>query len=359
MSLSNILLWLIMDPFVHDQRSLHRSVLDDQSILSGQFWGELRVFLAVAKAKSFNRAAEILGASQPTVSRQVKRLQDLMGSQLIVPTKHGVMLTEKGELLAKSVSKLDEQLFSLTNGIRSKYREEEGVVRVSVTDALGSLFVAPSLEFFSKRYPRIQIHLKPPFNLTDLRENQTDMMIGFKPSDSQELSFQPLGCLHFIPIASRGYIDSRGLPTRDNLEQHRFIQSEFYSAKTGLWDGWLDLCKRGVISHYCDHPFAYVMLIKSGLGIGLLASYTILDESAVPLNLDVRVSVPMFIIAVSERLKSRPARIVFDWLSSTLGPKNPWFAKELLLKVEPSPHDIGFRRLFNLDAERTRPCSLD
>ena len=135
-----------MDPFVRDQRSLHRGVLDDQSILSGQFWGELRIFLAVAKGKSFNRAAEILGMSQPTVSRQVKRLQDLMGSQLIVATKHGVFLTDRGERLAQSVCRLDEQLFALSSGIKSKLGDEEGIVRVSITDALCAIFVAHELE---------------------------------------------------------------------------------------------------------------------------------------------------------------------------------------------------------------------
>jgi DNA-binding transcriptional LysR family regulator len=338
-----------MDPFAPDQRSLHRNVLDEQNILSGQFWGELRVFLAVAKAKSFNSAAELLSMSQPTVSRKVKRLQDLMGSQLVVPTRQGIMLTEKGELLAEAVSRLDEQLFSLTNGIKCRYGEEEGAVRVSATDALAALFLAPGLQTFSRSYPRIQVHLKTPINLSDLRENQTDLMIGFKPVDSRELTFQPLGRLHFIPVASQGYIREHGLPTRDNLEQHRFIQSEFYSARTGLWDSWLKLCARGATVHYCDHAFTYAMLVKSGLGIGLLASYTVLDKSAVPLNLNLHVSVPMLIIAVSERLQSRPVRLVFDWLSSSLGPQNPWFGKELRLNAPPSPYDQGFRRLFNLE----------
>ena len=58
---------------------LNKSPLDEETLLSGQFWGELRVFLAVAKTKSFNRAAEITNTSQPTVSRQVKRLQDVVG----------------------------------------------------------------------------------------------------------------------------------------------------------------------------------------------------------------------------------------------------------------------------------------
>src|SRR5579863_9097198 len=69
-------------PFSEEQESITRTSLEHEQILSGQFWGELRVFLAVAKGKSFNRAAEMLHTSQPTVSRQVKRLQDLMGSQL-------------------------------------------------------------------------------------------------------------------------------------------------------------------------------------------------------------------------------------------------------------------------------------
>ena len=110
-------------PFSEEQESITRTSLEHEQILSGQFWGELRVFLAVAKGKSFNRAAEMLHTSQPTVSRQVKRLQDLMGSQLFVPTQHGVKLTPKGQELATQLSKLDHSLFSLTNDLRAEKQE--------------------------------------------------------------------------------------------------------------------------------------------------------------------------------------------------------------------------------------------
>lgn len=337
-----------MEPFVPEQRGLHRNVLDEDTLRSGQYWGELRVFLAVAKAKSFNRAAEILGMSQPTVSRRVKRLQDLMGAQLVIVTQQGIMLTEKGQALAFAVSRLDEQVFLLMNGIRSRNGDVEGVVRVSVTDALAALFVAPALRRFSQDYARIQVHLKTPLNISDLHENQTDMMIGFRPAESRDLIFQPLGHLHFIPVAAQSYVREFGTPTRQNLEDHRFIQSEFYTARTGLWDEWIRACERGRIAHYCDHPFTYAMLVKSGMGIGLLASYTVLDKTAVPLDLSVHVAVPMLLIAVSERLQSRPARLVFDWLAASFGKDNPWFRDELAFPVEESPFDEGFRQLFNL-----------
>src|SRR5204863_4135347 len=106
-----------MDAFDQEQHAFNWRSLDDENLLSGQFWGELRVFLAVAKTKSFNRAAEITNTSQPTVSRQVKRLQDVVGSQLFVSTARGVKLTEKGEALAKALSRLDHTLFSITSDL--------------------------------------------------------------------------------------------------------------------------------------------------------------------------------------------------------------------------------------------------
>jgi hypothetical protein len=77
------------------------------------------------------------------------------------------------------------------------------------------------------------LHLKTPLNLIDLRENHTDMMIGFGPSVSTEIQFRKLGQLHFIPICTRDYVRNHGLPTSSNLEQHLFLQSEYYLAKTG------------------------------------------------------------------------------------------------------------------------------
>ena len=338
-----------MLPFDEEQQLFNKSPLDEETLLSGQFWGELRVFLAVAKTKSFNRAADITNTSQPTVSRQVKRLQDAVGSQLFISTPRGVKLTQKGEALARALSRLDHTLFSITNDLKAETREAEGLVRVSITDGLNALFAVPALERFSAQYPKIQLHLKNPINMMNLRENQTDIMIGFMPTESSDIRFQKLGQLHFIPIAVKDYIRKYGLPTRDNLEQHLFLQSEYYLPKTGLWDGWQRAVARGRVAHYCDNSFAYGMLVKAGQGIGMLGSYSVLDPSAVPLEIDLRVSVPLYLIALTDRLSARPVRLVFDWLSDIFGTNNPWFSDEFKLNNPPSEYDAGFRKIFNLD----------
>ena len=341
-----------MDAFDEEQQAFNGSPLDDENLLSGQFWGELRVFLAVAKTKSFNRAAEITNTSQPRVSRQVKRLQDVVGSQLFISTARGITLTRSGEALAKTLCRLDHTLYSITRDLKTETREAEGTVSVSITDGLNVLFAAPAIEQFSAEYPKIQLHLKSPINIMNLRENQTDMMISIGPSESPDIRFRKLGQLHFIPIASKDYIRKHGLPTRDNLEQHLFVQSAYYSARTGLWDGWQQAVARGRVSHYCDNSFAYGMLVKAGQGIGMLGSYSVMEPVAVPLEIDLRISVPLYLIALTDRLNARPVRLVFDWLGEVFS-GNPWFSDEFRLNNPPSAYDAGFRKMFNLEGIET------
>jgi DNA-binding transcriptional LysR family regulator len=324
------------DPFDKTQLRLNRSPLEDPNILSGPFWGELRVFLAVAKAKSFNRAADALGMSQPTVSRHVKRLQDLMDAQLVVPTLTGIKLTERGQELAQSLVTLDQKLFTLSTNLRTENHGDQGLVRLSITEGLGSMFVAPNLMSFGDDYPRIQLHIRNPINMTSLLENQTDLMLGFVPTTSSDVHCLPLGYLHFVPVATHPYIRSHGMPTMDNvLNGHQFIDSEYYSSATGLWAPWRRLTSAGKVAHFADSSFSYALMVRAGLGIGLLATYALCDPTSVPLDLDVHVKVPMYLLALNERLNSRPVRVVHDWLQSIFGEANPWFARDLNLQNLP------------------------
>jgi DNA-binding transcriptional LysR family regulator len=314
-----------------DELAIDSSLPMDQGLLSGHYWGELRIFAEVAKAKSFNRAAEKLGMSQPTISRKVKRLQDLVGSQLLVPTKLGVRLTPRGEELARALMTLDLSLFAITSDLKAKSKDAEGVVRISITDGLAAFFAAPNIEALSQRFPRIQLHLKGMINLNDLRENQTDMMLGFAPIERSDIVCKRLGSLHFVPLASKQYIARMGLPTRTNLEDHLFLQSHFYETKTPVWADWQRACARGRIAHLCDDTFAYGLLAKLGLGIALLGTYVISEPVAVPLDLGFTTSLPLYGLALAERLHSKPVKLVYDWLCDIFSDANPWLRTEIRL----------------------------
>jgi len=333
-------------PFESAQTSLNRSSIETERVLSGQFWGELRTFLVVAKTGSFSRAAELLNTSHPTVSRQTKRLQDLMGAQLIIATKQGVQLTDYGRKLAKSLAELDQKLFNLSSELRLEKQAAVGKVRLSLTEGLGCFFLAPAIAKMSAEYPSIQIAIESPVNLVDWRENQSDIGLTYVPSHSADVVSRAAGFLHLLPVASRGYVRQNGMPTPDNLSDHTFIHSELYAAKTGLWIDWQSAVARGRISHSSNNSIVYGLLVKGGLGIGLLGNYALATQDAVPLDLNIHVRVPLFLVAQKERLQSRPVHIVFEMLLELFGEGNIWFSRDLHVHDSHGLHSEGIRLLF-------------
>lgn len=316
--------------------SLSSLTKEEPGLLSGQYWAELRIFAEVARAKSFNRAAERLGLSQPTIGRKVRRLQDVIGAQLFLSTKQGVRLTQRGEELAEALLVLDQSLFSIASDLKAKARDAEGLVSVSITDGLAAIFAAPAIARFSARFPRIQIHIKTVESLTDLRENQCDMMLSFVAVQRADVTCRDLGALHFIPVVARSYVARKGLPTRDTLAEHLFVDCRLYQSQTAVWRDWKRICAAGRIAHICDNTFAYAMLVKQGLGIGLLGSYTLRDRSAISLDLGVHAPLPLHASVLTERLATRPVQIVFDWLCEVFSEANPWFKRELSFAELPS-----------------------
>jgi hypothetical protein len=126
------------------------------------------------------------------------------------------------------------------------------------------------------------------------------------------------------------------LPSKDNLENHKFLQSHLYESNPDVWSHWNELVAKGRISHYCDDPFVYGIMIKFGLGIGLLGTYASVERDAIPLDLGVLTSVPVYGIALRERLRSRPVRIAFDWFCEIFSERNEWFSREFKPEEMPS-----------------------
>lgn len=323
-----------LKPFEIGQDGLLKTALDDPVVLSDGIWEELRIFLVVAKLGSLQKASSRLGISKATISRHVKRLQDMMKVQLVISGKTGSKLTPDGISLAKSLSDLDHRVFSIVSNYRTNNREVEGTVRVSVTEGLAGVFLASKLSQFYDQWHKISVHLKTPINVASLKENRADIMIGFEPVNSSEISCEPLGFLHLIPIASEKYLKKYGVPSFENAENHIFVDSQFYQAKTGMWSDWQKLIVKGRVAADCDSSLSYASAILGGLGIGLLGNYTLADDTLKPVLLDIHVKVPMYLLGLTERLNARPVQIVRDWVGQQFSPKNKWFAPRLHLRPD-------------------------
>lgn len=323
-----------MDKFFHKPPSdKSKSFLGAEILFSGSYWEEMRVFLAVAKCKSYSKAAILLNRSVSTVSRKVKRLQDVVGTQLIISTLRGTHLTEKGVQLANVLAELDFLISTVSQELRIERQSAEGTVRILVTEELATTFIIPNMGRISNQYPKIQLVLQTPTNNKRLWDNSTDIMIGFTPENEAGVITQQLGTTHFIPIASCAYLNKiNTIDNTDAISVHCFLQLNTYSNASNIWKPWLELLNKGKVMHITDNSLFYKSMVRENLGVGLLGSYALIDQRLLPIPLDVHIPLPVHISMLSDRLKSRPIRLIFDFLCEIFSDKNPWLNPQMVIE---------------------------
>ncbi len=336
------------EPYERVTPGLDRSPLDLEGILSLPVWKELRTFLAVAKSKSFSAAAILLNASGPTVSRDVKRLEEQLGAQLVVSSHVGVKLTPTGHDLALHLAELDFRLFSISTSLRRERASLAGRVTISVTSGLSVAFIAPSVVRLNERYPELEISLKNQISIVDFHKNQADIMVSAVPIKRTGITMREIGVLHFIPVASRSYLQRVGVPAgRASIANHTFLQCGYYEAETPAWEQWKTLSEGGRLTHSSEDTLSYYSMVKCGAGIGLLGNYVLIEPSLVPIELGIHIPLQLYAVVETDRLRSKPVSAAYDWLIEVFE-TNPMFGNELAVRPSKSPAEQDFRSFFNL-----------
>src|SRR4029079_8613191 len=99
----------------------------------------LRSFVAIQESGSFTKAADLLRLTQPAISAQVKRLQQLVGGDVFTRTGFGVSLTEKGEIVsryARRILAMNDQILSLAGTSADTRTFRVGIPNVYAATAL-------------------------------------------------------------------------------------------------------------------------------------------------------------------------------------------------------------------------------
>jgi DNA-binding transcriptional LysR family regulator len=139
----------------------------------------LRTFVALVDQRGFTRAAQVLGCTQPAVSSQVKRLQRLLGSELLDKSAPGVILTEKGEAIVKCARRLlaiNDQILDL-----AAPRTSERPLRIGIPGDFGGTLLPAALADFRRRAPHHCFHVRCDGSeqlLRGLRHDEVDLAIA-------------------------------------------------------------------------------------------------------------------------------------------------------------------------------------
>lgn len=119
----------------------------------------LKYFQEVAKEQNITKAAENLHITQPTLSRQLKSLEEELGQQLFVRSSHNIQLTNEGKLLSKRTADILNMVDKTTNEFKAMHDFTGGYVDLGCAESKGITYIAKTAKNLLKEYPNIQLNM--------------------------------------------------------------------------------------------------------------------------------------------------------------------------------------------------------
>jgi len=241
-------------------------------------WDKLRVFHAVAEAGSFTHASDTLNLSQSAVSRQISGLEEALGVSLFHRHARGLILTEQGDLLYKTVHDVFAKLNNVESLLTETKENAEGILRVTTTVGFGSVWLTGRLKEFIRTYPDIDVTLRLDDQELDLAMREADVAIRFNEPKQPDLIQRHLGNLRSNLYASPEYLKERGLPvTLDDLKNHDVVLFGEGVVPTASVHWLAELLHKNKINSraalHVNSLYGIYRAVKAGIGIGPLPEY--------------------------------------------------------------------------------------
>jgi DNA-binding transcriptional LysR family regulator len=193
--------------------------------MSKENLNDLRAFVAVARERSFTRAAAQLGLSRSALSHAMLALEARLGVRLLTRTTRSVSTTEAGARLLDAVApRLDEIELEL-DSLSVMHGRPAGTVRITAHDHAIAAILWPRLQPLLRRYPDIQIEFSVDYAFTDIAAHRFDA--GVRSGDRVDkdmIAVRIAPDLRMAVAASPDYLAGRRLPaTPHDLVNHRCI----------------------------------------------------------------------------------------------------------------------------------------
>ena len=248
-------------------------------------WDKLRIFNAAAEAGSFTHAGEVLGLSQSAVSRQVSALELDLQTPLFHRHARGLILTEQGEQLFRTVQEVVQKLAVTRMRLTDSRERPHGELRITTTVGIGTNWLAPRLGEFVELYPDITVNVILSDDDLDLGMREADMAIRVREPQQPDLIRRRLFTMHFHAYASPSYIKRHGQPrSLEDLDKHRIL---IYGASAGNYLNNInslqytgrDSRAPRVSALTINNLTAVCNAVAAGVGIAVLPDYLVQTQS--------------------------------------------------------------------------------
>ena len=249
-------------------------------------WDKLRVFHAAAEAGSFTHAGENLGLSQSAVSRQVSALELDLQAPLFHRHARGLILTEQGEVLFRTVRDMMMKLDAARTRLSDTRERPRGELRVTTTVGIGTNWLTPRIGEFIELYPDIKLTILLSDDELDLSMREADIAIRVREPVQPDLIRRRLFTMHFHAYASAVYLKRFGEPkTLDDLDAHRILTygvsaQSYLSAINSLHFAGRDSKEPRPSTLKVNNISALRRAVENGVGIAILPDYLALSDTS-------------------------------------------------------------------------------
>ena len=244
-------------------------------------WDKLRIFHAAADAGSFTHAGEILGLSQSAVSRQVSALETDLEVPLFHRHARGLILTEQGEMLMRTVKDVVQKLESAKSRLTDSREKPNGELKITTTLGIGTNWLTPRLGEFLELYPDIRLRVILTDDELDLGMREADVALRVREPVQPDLIRRKLFTMHFHAYASADYLKRHGQPrTLEELDQHRLLtytssQPGFLTNVNFLTEAGRDPKKARMSAMDVNNFTALLRAVENAVGIAVLPDYLV------------------------------------------------------------------------------------
>ena len=185
----------------------------------------LVAFEAAARHLSFTRAADEISVTQGAVSRQVRLLEDFLGTRLFERDTRNLRMTTAGAQYYETVRNSLHEISQSTDAILQHTRDEQ--ITVITSYAMASFWLLPRYKQFQDEYPDIDLRIVSVNSFNDVSHFEYDLALFFRALPPKELEVTPLFGEKAFPVCSPKYLESNpSLIDPKNLAQATLLTLE-------------------------------------------------------------------------------------------------------------------------------------
>lgn len=236
----------------------------------------LLAFEAAARTGNFTQAAQELNYTQSAISRQIRALEERLGTELFIRDRQRVLLTRAGMSYARSIAGALRSIAEASLSIQANPRSMS--LRLAMLPTFGSRWLIPKIHMFLAQHPDVSLNFSARPVPFDFDSEPFDCAIHFGALNWAGSESVMLMGETVVPVAGRRLMDRHQFNQPEDLLQAPLL---VLSSRVGSWVRWFEhngVCYSQEEGLLFDQFDALVAAAKAGLGIALVPRFLFEDE---------------------------------------------------------------------------------